>query len=333
MNEKINFNFTLDSKHFKIHSLKKVLCFPGLPRTTTVDFLSKLSDVQEDVGNEIIATAPPLDFESFEEAQVSTSAQPEMDFDMTPEAIPSEATSSILTSLTPTKRTQDSVFQEDDTIGPSKPLETSTEGLPSYPTSSVDSLELSPSIDLSDHIKSPSVTATVDTLHHVGPTSPEPILPEAIPSALTPTEDLISHLTPDNFLEEGGQTLWTVSHPPQEGSTDNGRDTQEDVEQSDEDETLDFGSGFPSEIDENPQSSAHPLGYVTTPSMMASNQAKELVVFFSLRVTNLMFSEDLFNKSSPEYKSLENTFLELVGKHTSVFDFLLIHAFLSSLCC
>ncbi|XDV43462.1 hypothetical protein PO909_011941 [Leuciscus waleckii] len=277
------------------------LAIKGLPRTTTVDFLSKLSEVQEDVGNEIVATAPPLDLESFEVAKASTSAQPEMDFDKTPEAIPAEATSSTLTPLTPTKRAQDSVFQEDDTIGPSKPLETSTEGLPSYPTSS----------DLSDHIESPSVTATVDTLHHVGPTSPEPILPEAIPSALTPTEDLISHLTPDNFLEEGGQTFWTVSNPPQEGSTDNGRDTQEDVEQSDEDETLDFGSGFPSEIDENPQSSAHPLGYVTTPSMMASNQAKELVVFFSLRVTNLMFSEDLFNKSSPEYKSLENTFLEL----------------------
>ncbi|XP_056101584.1 interphotoreceptor matrix proteoglycan 1 isoform X2 [Rhinichthys klamathensis goyatoka] len=284
----------------------------GLPRTTTVDSLSKLSEVQEDVGNEIVATAPPLDLESFEVAKASTSAQPEMDFDMTPEAIPAEATSSILTSLTPTKRAQVSVFQGDDTNGPSEPLETSTEGLPLYPTGSVDSPEFPPSVDLSDHIESPSVSATVDTLHPVGPTTPKPIIPEAIPSDLTPTEDLISHLTPDNFLEEGGQTLWTVSPPPQEGSTDNGRDVQEDVEQSDEDETLDLGSGFPSEIDENPQSSAHPLGYVTTPSMMASNQAKELVVFFSLRVTNLMFSEDLFNKSSPEYKSLENTFLELL---------------------
>ncbi|XP_077096118.1 interphotoreceptor matrix proteoglycan 1 isoform X2 [Siphateles boraxobius] len=288
------------------------LAIKGLPRTTTVDSLTKLSEVQEDVGNEIVATASPLNMESFEVAKASTSAQPEMDFDMTPKAIPAASTSSILTSLTPTKRAQDSVFQENYTIGLSEPLETSTEGLPSYPTGSVDSPELPPSIDLSDHIESPFVSATIDTLHPVGPTTPEPILPEAIPSELTPTEDLISHLTPDNFLEDGGQTLWTVSPPPQEGSTDNGRDTQEDVEQSDEDEALDFGSGFPSEIDENPQSSAHPLGYVTTPSMMASNEAKELVVFFSLRVTNLMFSEDLFNKSSPEYKSLENTFLELL---------------------
>lgn len=38
-----------------------------------------------------------------------------------------------------------------------------------------------------------------------------------------------------------------------------------------------------------------------------------LVVFFSLRVTNMMFSEDLFNKNSLEYKALEQRFLELVS--------------------
>ncbi|KAK2878492.1 hypothetical protein Q8A67_019283 [Cirrhinus molitorella] len=278
----------------------------GLPKTTPVDYLSKRSDVKEDVGNEIVATAAPLDLQSFEVAKASSSTQPEMDFDITPEATPAEATSSILTSLTPTERAQDAIFHEDDTIGPSKPLETSTEGLPSYPKGPVESAT---SIDLSDHVESPSVSATVDTLLRkvppLGLTTAEPILPVAIPSELMPTEDLISHLTPDNFLDEEGQTLWTISPPPHEGGTDIDRD----VEQSDEEEdTLDSGSGFPSE---NPQSSAHPLGYVTTPSMMASNQAKELVVFFSLRVTNMMFSEDLFNKSSPEYKSLENTFLEL----------------------
>ncbi|XP_077783306.1 interphotoreceptor matrix proteoglycan 2 [Podarcis muralis] len=40
--------------------------------------------------------------------------------------------------------------------------------------------------------------------------------------------------------------------------------------------------------------------------------ARALVVFFSLRVTNMMFSEDLFNKNSPEYKALEQRFLELL---------------------
>lgn len=44
----------------------------------------------------------------------------------------------------------------------------------------------------------------------------------------------------------------------------------------------------------------------------ATVPARALVVFFSLRVTNMMFSEDLFNKNSPEYKALEQRFLELV---------------------
>ncbi|KAF7201715.1 interphotoreceptor matrix proteoglycan 1 isoform X2 [Nothobranchius furzeri] len=73
------------------------------------------------------------------------------------------------------------------------------------------------------------------------------------------------------------------------------------------------GSGFASESDERPyESTAAPaMRQVTTPLMATVDKGKELVVFFSLRVTNMMFSDDLFNKSSPEYKSLENTFLEL----------------------
>ncbi|XP_059208819.1 interphotoreceptor matrix proteoglycan 1 isoform X2 [Centropristis striata] len=74
------------------------------------------------------------------------------------------------------------------------------------------------------------------------------------------------------------------------------------------------GSGFPSESDERPyESTAAPaMRQASTPLMATMEKGKELVVFFSLRVTNMMFSDDLFNKSSPEYKSLENTFLELL---------------------
>ncbi|XP_078515049.1 interphotoreceptor matrix proteoglycan 2-like [Lissotriton helveticus] len=43
-----------------------------------------------------------------------------------------------------------------------------------------------------------------------------------------------------------------------------------------------------------------------------SMPTRALVVFFSLRVTNMLFSEDLFNKNSPEYKALEQRFLELL---------------------
>ncbi|XP_068582434.1 interphotoreceptor matrix proteoglycan 1 [Cebidichthys violaceus] len=73
------------------------------------------------------------------------------------------------------------------------------------------------------------------------------------------------------------------------------------------------GSGFPSESDERPyESTAAPaMRQVSSPLMTAVDTGKELVIFFSLRVTNMMFSDGLFNKSSPEYKSLENTFLEL----------------------
>uniref|UniRef100_A0A4W6D9K5 Interphotoreceptor matrix proteoglycan 2 n=1 Tax=Lates calcarifer TaxID=8187 RepID=A0A4W6D9K5_LATCA len=45
---------------------------------------------------------------------------------------------------------------------------------------------------------------------------------------------------------------------------------------------------------------------------MPVNPGRALMVFFSLRVTNMIFSEDLFNKSSPEYKALEQRFLGLV---------------------
>uniref|UniRef100_A0A665WQI4 Interphotoreceptor matrix proteoglycan 1 n=1 Tax=Echeneis naucrates TaxID=173247 RepID=A0A665WQI4_ECHNA len=87
--------------------------------------------------------------------------------------------------------------------------------------------------------------------------------------------------------------------------------TEADVTDTVEEES---GSGFPSESDERPyESTAAPaMRQASTPLMTAADRSKELVVFFSLRVTNMMFSDDLFNKSSPEYKSLENTFLELL---------------------
>jgi len=91
------------------------------------------------------------------------------------------------------------------------------------------------------------------------------------------------------------------------------------------------GSGFASEHDERPyESTAAPaMRQVNTPLMTAVDNSKELVVFFSLRVTNMMFSDDLFNKSSPEYKSLENTFLELVGAQAFVLDIMFLHVLFS----
>lgn len=48
---------------------------------------------------------------------------------------------------------------------------------------------------------------------------------------------------------------------------------------------------------------------------------RALMVFFSLRVTNMIFSDDLFNKSSAEYKALEQRFLELVNHTTALLSY------------
>ncbi|XP_051955063.1 interphotoreceptor matrix proteoglycan 1 [Xyrauchen texanus] len=76
--------------------------------------------------------------------------------------------------------------------------------------------------------------------------------------------------------------------------------------------SYDGGYSFPNEGHPLQTTQAPSLKYMTTPSMTTATKGKELVVFFSLRVTNVMFSEDLFNRSSAEYRSLENRFLELL---------------------
>ncbi len=50
---------------------------------------------------------------------------------------------------------------------------------------------------------------------------------------------------------------------------------------------------------------------------LPTRPGRALTVFFSLRVTNMAFSMDLFNKSSPEYKALEQRFLQLVRNQAS----------------
>lgn len=76
-----------------------------------------------------------------------------------------------------------------------------------------------------------------------------------------------------------------------------------------------YGYGFINHTEEGstgfPFSVAH--GTDQASIAMPVNPGRALMVFFSLRVTNMIFSEDLFNKSSPEYKALEQRFLELVS--------------------
>lgn len=131
------------------------------------------------------------------------------------------------------------------------------------------------------------------------------------PSAETPLTTAESSNVQEDVLSSQNRTETEITEPLEEES----------------------GSGFPSESDERPhESTAAPaMRQASTPLMTAVDKSKELVVFFSLRVTNMMFSDDLFNKSSPEYKSLENTFLELVGTQAFVLDIMLLHALFSYL--
>lgn len=57
------------------------------------------------------------------------------------------------------------------------------------------------------------------------------------------------------------------------------------------------------------------LQYITTSSVTVATKGQELVVFFSLRVANVPFSNDLLNKSSQEYQALEQRFTQLVSGH------------------
>ncbi|KAI1899895.1 hypothetical protein AGOR_G00066480 [Albula goreensis] len=70
-------------------------------------------------------------------------------------------------------------------------------------------------------------------------------------------------------------------------------------------------SDLEEDINRDPTSIAQEAGMASGVAL-PSGRGRALMVFFSLRVTNMMFSDDLFNKSSTEYKALEQRFLELL---------------------
>lgn len=75
-------------------------------------------------------------------------------------------------------------------------------------------------------------------------------------------------------------------------------------------------SGYNSALDHSFEiTTPIPLQYITTSSETIATQGHELVVFFSLRVANMPFSYNLFNKSSLEYQALEQRFTDLVSEY------------------
>ncbi|XP_045063358.1 interphotoreceptor matrix proteoglycan 1 [Coregonus clupeaformis] len=130
--------------------------------------------------------------------------------------------------------------------------------------------------------------------------------PEEVPSAYIPPGPSKGGDTPQE--EEPLEMDVDISNDDSDMQEDVDVEKVEDGTQA-ADKLDEFGSGL-----EGPFESTAPpaLTHMNTPLMASTGKAKEMVVFFSLRVTNMMFSEDLFNKSSPEYRSLENTFLQLL---------------------
>ncbi|KAI4889542.1 hypothetical protein NFI96_033111, partial [Prochilodus magdalenae] len=274
------------------NSLLILFCFEELKRNTTLD--SKKSEVQVDLGNDIVATVGSPSLNYLEVITASTSVQSTVDTTTTSEASQTEGTSSAMPSFTSTEVPKEHIIRG-DTVGPEDiPSEAPSSGPPKAdsPTDNPESEEV------------PSMTGTIENIQPINP-PPKPATPKPVSTVDIPS--VPPALPEENVLDEDGPPPHMHS-PHDPGSTPkNIINMQEDVEQTEEESETgnnqDYGSGFGP--DEHPQSSAPPRD-------VAASQAKDLVVFFSLRVTNMVFSEDLFNKSSPEYKSLENTFLELL---------------------
>ncbi|XP_014915620.1 interphotoreceptor matrix proteoglycan 2 [Poecilia latipinna] len=129
-----------------------------------------------------------------------------------------------------------------------------------------------------------------------------------LPTALFPEEEtpftVISSIVPDfDALPDKAITSLT---------------TQEDLDDaSPEDHGYDlipYDYGLTNQTEEGSTGSPFSVAQGTDQVSIAMpiNPRRALIVFFSLRVTNMVFSEDLFNKSSAEYKALEQRFLELL---------------------
>lgn len=120
---------------------------------------------------------------------------------------------------------------------------------------------------------------------------------------------------------------------PQIKTTNEGLD---DATNGDQDyDVIHYGYGLINHTEEGstgfPFGVAHGTDQVSI--AMPVNPGRALMVFFSLRVTNMIFSDDLFNKSSPEYKALEQRFLELVDFSHLLYLWLLLFPLLCQNLC
>ncbi|KAM7395829.1 hypothetical protein PAMA_007218 [Pampus argenteus] len=191
---------------------------------------------------------------------------------------------------------------------------------PTPPASPVDKFEVSspsPTINsiLFEATEQSEIPSTPESSEDEG-TEPEADLEQNEPATIIIDEDL------QEAVENVGESQTSPPTANEEVIDVAVKDLAVELDQTDVTVTeannmLDEGSGFPMMGEEHPPNSVTappPVKYLTTPAMTTASNGRELVVFFSLRVTNMNFSEDLFNKTSSEYRSLENTFLDVVSK-------------------
>ncbi|KFV88621.1 Interphotoreceptor matrix proteoglycan 1, partial [Struthio camelus australis] len=156
-------------------------------------------------------------------------------------------------------------------------------------------------------------------------TQPEDVIADALPSgqaAVLPAATSPSHsqsVIIDQSLEVTDSSVRAAGSIAPMGTGTGVQDIAAELDGISEMSTaaldeVEHGSGYFSVLRTQPAETtpAPTLKYVTTSSMTTAAKGKELVVFFSLRVTNMHFSDDLFNRSSPEYKALEQQFMQLL---------------------
>lgn len=236
-----------------------LLCFKGYKRNTTLDSPSKVSEVEQALGNEIAAMPSSLNLNSIKAIKASTSNQYSGSLVKVSEASFKKEIS-VMPYFTTTE-----MPKVEDRAGDMDAISETPE-----PSSFTGSSEV-PSTKEPIGI---SLFKTEDTIQHIQFAS----IPQTVSSIDLHT---LPSVLPGNFLNKDGQSIQTYSSH-QTKACDN----------------QDLTEGLPSETD--------------SPHFSVPSLDKDVGVFFSLQFTNMIFSEDLLNRSSPGYKTLENTFIELV---------------------
>ncbi|KAK2843308.1 hypothetical protein Q7C36_011523 [Tachysurus vachellii] len=238
-------------------------------KNTSLDSLSKVSEVEQALGNEIAAMPTKLNLNSMKDVRASTSNQYSESEVGVSDALFKEEISS-MPYFTPTEMPKAEGTAGNDTV--------TMDGISETPEASsfTESSEVPSTNQPIELIRLSLIPRTEGTIQHMHSAS----IPKTLSSVDISHASLPSEL-PGNLLNKKEQPIQTFS--------------SHQAKVCDKEA---FIKGLPSETDIS-QSSAPSLD-------------KDVGVFFTLQITNMIFSEDLLNSSSPGYKSLEDTFLELL---------------------